>query len=241
MTARRSLYGHALGVITLDTAFPRIPGDVGNALTWPFPVQYRVAPGALVGRILGPEPDMSLLVPLLDAARELQTDGVRAITTSCGLLTVFQRELAAAVSVPVLTSALLQVPAVTRLLRPDQHVGVLTGVANDLTARHFAGAGWSLDELPVRVAGLGPDCVFNRVYNDAPIEADTEVLEAEVVEAALRLTHEHPDIGALVLECTNFVPFSHAIRAATGIPVFDLYTMVMQTYYATVGRDFSPR
>jgi hypothetical protein len=238
LTGGRTLYGHALGVIMLDTVFPRVPGDVGNALTWPFPVRYRIVPGARISRVIGPEPDSSLLEPLFDAARQLEADGVRAITTSCGLLAVFQRELAAAVSVPVLTSALLQVPLVAQLIRPDQRVGVLTARADQLTPRHFAFAGWSADEVRVRIGELAPDAVLHTVFTDDATEADTDVLEAELVAAATDLVHEHPDVAALVLECTNFVPFSQAIRAATGIPVFDLYTLVMQVYNATAGRDF---
>jgi hypothetical protein len=239
LTGGRTLYGHALGVIMLDTVFPRVPGDVGNALTWPFPVRYRVVPGARISRVIGPEPDMSLLEPLFDAARELEADGVRAITTSCGLLAMFQRELAGAVSVPVLTSALLQVPLVAQLIRPDQRVGVLTARAAELGARHFAFAGWSADEAPVRIGELPPDAVLHTVFTDDATEADTDMLEAELVAAATALVDKHPDVAALVLECTNFVPFSQAIRAATGMPVYDLYTLVMQVYNATAGRDFA--
>lgn len=238
VTGGRTLYGHALGVIMLDTTFPRVPGDVGNALTWPFPVLYRVVPGALISRVVGPEPDLSLLEPLLDAARGLEADGVRAITTSCGFLAIFQRELAAAVSVPVLTSALLQVPLVTQFLRPDQRVGVLTARADELTAAHFAFAGWSAAQAPVRIGELAPDAVLHSVFTDGAVEADTEVLEAELVAGATDLVRRHPDVGALVLECTNFVPFSQAIRAAVGRPVFDLYTLVIPAYLATVGQDF---
>ena len=238
LTGGRTLYGHVLGVIMLDTTFPRVPGDVGNALTWPFPVRYRIVPGALIARVTGPEPDVSLLEPLMDAARDLEADGVRAITTSCGLLAMFQRELVAAVSVPVLTSALLQVPLVAQLIRPGQQIGVLTARADELTARHFGFAGWSADEVPVQVGELAPDAVFHTVYTDDATEADVEVLEGEVVDAAARLVHEHPRVGALVLECTNFVPFGQAIRAAVGVPVFDLYTLVMQIYNATAGHDF---
>lgn len=238
VTGGRTLYGHALGVIMLDTTFPRVPGDVGNALTWPFPVRYRIVPGARVERVVGPEPDRSLLEPMIEAARELEADGVRAITTSCGFLASFQRELAAAVAVPVLTSALLQVPFVAQLIRPDQRVGVLTARAAELGPRHFAFAGWSPDEMPVRIGELPPDAALHNVFTDDATEADTDVLEAELVAAATRLTREHPDVGALVLECTNFVPFSQAIRAATRRPVFDLYTLVIPVFLATTGRDF---
>lgn len=239
VTGGRTLYGHALGVIMLDTTFPRVPGDVGNALTWPFPVLYRVVPGALISRVIGPEPDVSLLEPLLDAARGLEADGVRAITTSCGLLAVFQRELAAAVAVPMLTSALLQVPLVAQLIRPDQRVGVLTARADELAAAHFAFAGWSAAQAPVRIGELAPDAVLHSVFTDGATEADPDGLEAELVDAAERLVRTHPDVGALVLECTNFVPFSQAIRAATGLPVFDLYTLVLSVHGAAVGRGFS--
>ena len=140
----RTVYGQALGILMLDTRFPRPPGDVGNATTWPFPTQYRIVKGTDTSRIMGEAPDPTLLEPFLEAARDLELHGVRAITTSCGFLAVFQRELAAAVSVPVLTSSLLQVPIVSRLLRPDQKVGVLTERPH-LTERHFQGVGWSAD------------------------------------------------------------------------------------------------
>jgi hypothetical protein len=235
----RTLYGHALGILMLDTLAPRLPGDVGNALTWPFPVRYRIVKGADPSRIMGQQPDPSLLGPFLDAARELQAEGVRAITTSCGFLAVFQRELAAAVAVPVLTSALLQVPIAARMIRPDQKVGILTERPN-LTERHFEGVGWSSRDIPVVVRALPPDAVFPAVYIDDALEADTTVLERELVELASGLVYEHPEVGAIVLECTNFVPFSQAMRRPTGRPIFDLYTLVIQTYLATKGNDFPP-
>src|SRR5258707_8150985 len=96
----RTLYGIELGILMLDTRMPRIPGDVGNAETWPFPAHYIVVKGADTSRIMGKDPDPTLLAPFIDAARELEHLGVRAITTSCGFLAIFQRELQAAVGVP---------------------------------------------------------------------------------------------------------------------------------------------
>ncbi|MCC7370912.1 MAG: aspartate/glutamate racemase family protein [Chloroflexi bacterium] len=233
----RTVYGQALGILMLDTRFPRPPGDVGNALTWPFPTQYRIVKGAHQSRIMGSEPDPTLLTPFLEAARDLEAHGVGTITTSCGFLAAFHQELAAAVSVPVLTSSLLQVPLVSRLLRPDQKVGVLTERPH-LTERHFKGVGWSPETTPVVVASLPPDAVFPTVFIDNGLESDTAILEREMVTLAERVAREHPEVGAFVLECTNFVPYSQAMRRATGLPVYDLYTLVMQTYLATAGRDF---
>lgn len=234
----RTVYGQPLGILMLDTHFPRVPGDVGNARTWPFPVRYRVVESARSSRIMGSEPDPTLLEPFIAAARELEAEGVRMITTSCGFLAVFQRELAAAVSIPVLTSALLQVPLAARLLGPGRKVGVLTERGANLTDLHFAGVGFSQRELPVVVRGLPHEAVFPSVFIGDALEADVSVLEAEMIELARGLQREHPDVGAIVSECTNFVPFSQAMRDATGLPVFDLYTLVVQNYLALIGHSF---
>jgi len=233
----RTVYGQALGILMLDTRFPRPPGDVGNATTWPFPVQYQIVKGADPSRIMGREPDPTLLEPFVEAARALEAHGVRAITTSCGFLAVFQRELAAAVSIPVLTSSLLQVPLVARLIRPDQKVGILSEQPH-LTERHFEGVGWSSREVPVVVETLPPDAVFPTVFIGNSPESDTSILEREMVTLAERTVREHPDVGALVLECTNFVPYSQAMRRAAGVPIFDLYTLVMWATLGLEGRDF---
>jgi Asp/Glu/hydantoin racemase len=237
LTGGRTLYGLALGILMLDTRFPRLPGDVGNAETWPFAVHYSVVRGAQQDRIMGPTPDPTMLAPFVDAARELERLGVRAITTSCGFLAIFQRELQASVNVPVLTSALLQVPLVSRLLGPGKRVGVLTERPN-LTDRHFEGVGWSSREIPVVVAAMPEGAVFPTVFIDNKSEADEAILEREMIALATGCVRENPDVGALVLECTNFVPFANAMRRATGLPVYDLYTLVMQTYLGTIGRDF---
>ena len=226
-----------VGVLMLDTRFPRAPGDVGNATTWPFPVRYRIVEGAETGRIMGEEPDPTLLEPFIDAARELERDGVNLITTSCGFLSVFQQELAAAVSVPVLTSALAQVPLAASAIGRDQRVGILTERPN-LTERHFRSVGWSQADIDVTIMAMPQEAMFPRVFIDQTHEADPATLEREMVALASQLVREHPDVGAIVLECTNFVPFSQAMRRAAGLPIFDLYTLVMWGYRATAGTEF---
>ncbi len=233
----KTTYGQSLGILMLDTRFERIPGDVGNATTWPFPVRYKVVTGATSPRIMGREPDGALLAPFLSAARELEAEGVAAVTTSCGFLAAFQPQLAAAVDVPVLTSALLQVPLAARLIGPGRSVGILTERPN-LTEDHFRALGWSTDEISVVVRALPDNAVFPTIFIDGsgrPVEPT--LLEAELVDAARKLVGEAPAVGAIVLECTNFVPFSAAMREATGRPVFDLYTLVAGVHLATRRTD----
>jgi len=240
LSGGRTLYGLPVGILMLETRFPSPPGDVGNASTWPFPVRYRIVKGAESRVIIGD--GLKMLGPFTEAARELEADGVKMITTSCGFLAVAQRELQAAVRVPVLTSSLLQVPLAARLIRGDQRVAIITS-RDHLTERHFEGTGWSSKEIPVHVTVLPENAQMTEVYSsmvaEAPHpEADQEIIESDLVDAADRTLRDHPEVGAIVLECTNYVPYSAAIRRATGLPVFDLYTLVMQGYLATSGREF---
>lgn len=240
LSGGRTLYGLPVGILMLDTRFPRPPGDVGNATTWPFPVRYRIVKGAESRVVIGD--GLRMLGPFTEAARELEADGVKLITTSCGFLAVAQRELQAAVSVPVFTSSLLQVPLAARLIRPDQRVAIITS-RDHLTERHFEGTGWSSKDIPVHVIVLPQNAQMTSVYSSmvpeaARPEADQKILESDLVGAATRTVSEHAEVGAFVLECTNYVPYSAAIRRATGLPVFDLFTLVMQGYLATSGNEF---
>jgi hypothetical protein len=240
LSGGRTLYDLAVGILMLDTVFPRPVGDVGNAATWPFPVHYLVVRGADPSRIMGKDPDPTLLAPFIDGARELERLGVRAITTSCGFLAIFQRELQEAVSVPVLTSALLQVPLASRAIGPKRTVGILTERPN-LTERHFNGVGWSSRDVPVAVTAMRDGAYFPTVYIDNTPSSDPARLEEDMLECATRAVREHPDTGAFVMECTNFVPFSQAVRRATGLPVYDLYTLVTQVHGATGGGELGER
>ena len=212
-----------VGILMLDTNFPRIVGDVGNPATWPFPVRYKIVKGAHAEAIVRRLERERYLAAFVDAARELESSGVRCIITGCGFLVLFQDELAAAVRVPVLTSSLLQVPWVAARLRPDQKIGILTFEGPSLSPAHLRAA--QIDPSLVAVRGL-EGSAFHRTIVDDLRELDVERARADHATAARRLVDEYPEIAALVLECTNMPPYADAIRQATGLPVFDLTTMV---------------
>jgi Asp/Glu/hydantoin racemase len=223
-------YGFTVGILMLDTQFPRIPGDMGNATTFPFPVRYE--------RVSGADPDLvvrrgasGLLPAFVDGARRLEREGVGAITTNCGFLVKFQRELAQSVEVPVFTSSLLLVPLVHRLLPPGRRVGIMTVNAGSLTAEHLAGAGIGGD-IPIAVAGLETEKEFTRVLLGNQLVLDVDAARAEHVRVARRLVGEHPDVGAIVLECTNMPPYTADIQRQTGLPVFDIVSLVTMVHAA---------
>src|SRR5260370_25061131 len=120
----KTLYGARVGILMLETRFPRIPGDMGNAETWPFPVLYKVVPGASPSRVVCQRAE-GLLDEFLVSADELVRLGADGITTTCGFLSLYQREIAAHVGVPAATSSLMQIPFIERVLPPGKRVGVL--------------------------------------------------------------------------------------------------------------------
>ncbi len=231
-------YGFAVGVLLLDTRFPRVPGDIGNATTFPFPVRYHRVVGAtseqvVRGRAAG------LLEAFTEGAQTLEKEGVGAITTSCGFLVNFQHELAAAVRVPVFTSSLLLVPLVHRMLGPGRRVGILTVDASSLGREHLVGAGITA-EIPIAIAGLEGEKEFTRVLLADEPELDVDLAREEHVRAAERLVAEHPDVGAIVLECTNMPPYARDVQRATGLPVFDIVSLVTLVHGGIAG-GLAPR
>ena len=219
----KAIYGAPLGILMLEARFPRIPGDMGNALTWPFPVLYRVVRGASPERVVL-QGARGLLPDFLEAAAELVDLGAEAITTNCGFLSLFQREIAAHVRVPVATSALMQVPWVQAMLPPGQRVGVITVSAAALTPAHLEAAGVPMD---TPIVGTEGGREFYRVLiRGESQDMDVALAERDVVEAGRTLMRRHPQVGAIVLECTNMPPYAAALREAVGVPVFDIYSLV---------------
>lgn len=219
----KAIYGAPLGILMLEARFPRIAGDMGNATTWPFPVLYRVVKGASPERVVL-QGAIGLLDAFLAAAEELVSVGAEAISTNCGFLSLFQRELAAHVGVPVATSALLQVPWVQATLPPGQRVGVITVSAPSLTPRHLEAAGVPLD-TPI-IGTEGGREFFRVLVRGESQDMDVALAQADILQAGRTLVARHPDVGAIVLECTNMPPYAHALREALGLPVFDIYSMI---------------
>ena len=232
----KTIYGAPLGILMLEAKFPRIPGDMGNAATWPFPVLYRVVRGASPEKVVL-KGAAGLLPAFIDAAQDLVRLGAEAITTNCGFLSLFQQEIAGAVGVPVATSSLMQVPWVQATLPPGKRVGLVTVSGSTLTPAHLAGAGVPLD---TPVAGTENGREFFRVLIKAEKDdMDIALAEQDVVGAGKDLVASHPEIGAIVLECTNMPPYAAALQAAVGIPVYDIYSMITWFHAGLRPRVFS--
>ena len=218
----KSIYGASVGILMLDARFPRIPGDMGNAQSWPFPVHYKVVRGASPDLVVRQGAE-GMLGHFIDAARELVADGVDGVTTNCGFLSLFQNDLAKALPVPVITSSLMQVEMVNRILPEAKRAGILTISASTLTDDHLARANVPAG-TPIGSTEGGQE--FSRVILGNHEALDVDLARAENVAAAKDLVAAHPDLGAIVLECTNMCPYAHDIQQETGLPVFSMIDLV---------------
>ncbi|MFA3916763.1 aspartate/glutamate racemase family protein [Ruegeria hyattellae] len=224
----QNICGASIGVLCLESYFPKPPGHIKNPSSLPFPVLYEMIDGVTVPTLLNnPTPD--LLAPFIKGAQRLEAEGVRAITGSCGFLALFQKELAAAVSVPVFASSLIQVPLAFHMTGASAPVGILTADASALTPRHFEGVG--AEGIPVAVKGLEETREFAEVIlRNIRTRMDTDLIETEVLDAARNLKREAPEIRSLVLECTDLPPYAAGIQQELNLPVFDLTTLAQMAH-----------
>jgi Asp/Glu/hydantoin racemase len=222
VTGGKAVYGAAVGILMLEARFPRIPGDVGNAATWPFPVLYKVVRGASPDRVVRRRAE-GLLEAFVAGGRDLVAEGADGIVTNCGFLSLLQQDLAAACRVPVATSSLMQAPTIERLLPPGRRVGILTVAEANLTPEHLAAAGVALD---TPIVGTDGGREFTRVLLGNELELDLAAAERDILEAGDRLVARHPEVGAVLLECTNMCPHARALRDHLGLPVFDMVGFV---------------
>lgn len=228
----RSWDGQPIGILILDAAYPCVPGNVGNATTFPFPVRYKEIRGSSIERLLN-ERDPELLKPFIEGARELEAEGVRAITGACGFMALFQKQVAAAVNVPVFLSSLLQVPFIHQTLKPGAKIGVITANAGCLTQEHFENVGITKN-MPLAIYGMEEQDEFRTSVLEEKGTMDSALVEREVTGVAEKMLAENPDIGAVLLECSDLPPYAHAVHRATGLPVYDFITMIRHVHSALV-------
>lgn len=211
-----------LGILELENETLKHPGGLSVPGTFQFPVRCLTVPGASVRAVVGG--DQSVKEAYIHGARRLESEGVAAIIANCGFSSLFQAEVAAAVSIPVALSSLLLVPLVAKMLPPGRRVGVLTYDAGKLTENHFAAAGWSPKDIEVSIAGIEGSETWRELAKEAP-DLALPVLVRDVLTATKVLLKRDPAIATLVFECAGFPIAAEAVRRETGLPVADYVGM----------------
>jgi hypothetical protein len=237
-------YGMGLGIIILDDVYPGFPGDVRNASAFPFPVQYEIVEGVDIWALVHEEDKSPCLEPIQRAAKKLESMGCRAIAAECGYFAYFQKEIAGYVDVPVFMSSLLQVPFAQQLIGPDKVVGILAARKEQLLPVHLENVGIQPGSNYV-IAGAEDDgrCPEFESLWYAPVrpevpESHYDKAEKDFVEVAVDFYNAHPNMGAMMLECTGMQPFARAIQREIDIPIFSWGTLLDYAYSVVVHRDY---
>jgi hypothetical protein len=208
-----------LGILMLDTRFPRIEGDIGNPASFDFPVIFRTMQGIGSADAVAAHPDRPrVLAALKTNAEALTAQGAAGLSTSCGFLALYQKKLEALSPVPVATSALLLIKTLK-----GKKVGVITASAANLTPAHFE----AVDAPPdTPVEGLPPDGSFAATFLRNGLTLDRAAVEREAIAAGRTLLAKHPGLDTVVLECTNLPPYKDALKQAVGVPVYDVLDLL---------------
>ncbi|MDX8533278.1 aspartate/glutamate racemase family protein [Mesorhizobium sp. VK25A] len=225
-------YGHEIGILLIACSNPFPPGDVGNASSYRYPVLYETIRSVTIGSLIN-EGDRSMAGDVIAAALRLQDMGVKAITSDCGYMLHFQDEVAAALKVPVMLSSLLQLPLIASTLAPHASVGIICANASRLT-QPLLSLAYPNPTRAVHIVGMEDAPAFRSAILDEEGALDTDAVEAEIVERAKDLVAQHPEVGAILLECSNLPPYAAAVQRATGRHVFDFLTMI--DFFQAAGR-----
>lgn len=224
--------GYAIGIIAVNLIYPKIPGNVANASTYDFPVLYREVEFEIERLFTG---DLEIEKQIIDAARWLEAQGVRAIVGACGYFAHFQKSVSETVSVPVLMSSLCQLPLIKTATAPSKRILVLAASGDDLDDDLLSQIGSDSSRLLVHNIGSLPEF--------APIRwggttLDNGALKSALVAEISRVLSENDDIGAILLECSDLPPYAKAIQASSGLPVFDFNTMINMLYNAVSQKTY---
>jgi len=224
-------YGEAIGILLLDSEAPFIPGDVANASTYDFPVRFQRVEGLTVAQMMNR--DKAGLKKVIEAGKALQREGVRAITSDCGFMALFQKELRNELEIPVFLSSLLQITFLQQIIPRDRRIGIITANGESLDDEVLKACG-IIDKKNLVIAGLETEKHFSSAFLLEEGTLDVNAVEREVVEKALNLKKLHPEVGAILMECSVLPPYGKAVQEATGLPVFDFVTMIRYVFSALV-------
>ena len=235
MLKGQAVAGCAIGILVLDLWYPYLPGNVANGSTFDFPVLFKILKGSTGKRINAADP--ALLEMAIQGGKELEQQGVRAIVGACGYFANYQEEAARRLYVPAFLSSVLQVPVIMRGLKSDQKVGVICAYDHAFTPTLLGQCG--VDDISRVVVTGAQDCPEFRNLIENTGHFNSRKLELEVVGLARELVRKNPDVGAILLECSDMPPYAWAIQNEVRLPVFDFISLINWVYYGVVRRPFA--
>lgn len=229
----RYISGHSIGIIAVDLKYPKLPGNVVNATTFEYPVLYKKVEFE-IEKLLKGDPEIETII--INAAKDLEKDGVRAVIGACGFFANFQKSVAESIDIPAYLSSLIQIPMIKTGLKTSQKVGVLTASVDNITEDTLRNVGASMDDCILM--GIEFEDGFTPIREDLR-NMDNTLMCDTVVKAAIEMVNEHPEIGAILLECSDMPPYAHEIQKHLNLPVFDYITLINWVNQAVVKKPYN--
>ncbi len=218
-------YGHQVGMLLLNLVETHVPGDTANALTYKYPVLFKVVEDMHVEKVAAGDP--SIEAAIVAAAKELENNKVKVITSNCGFMVHYQDAVRAVVNIPVFMSSLLQLPMIARSISSNQKIAILTAFKQKLTPQVLSLAGLP-DSVEVVTSSIETTPEF---LNMADENLDTDEFQKRLEEAAAKLFTEHSNIGALLFECAVFTPYAAPLQRKFNVPVYDFVSLIDYAWY----------
>lgn len=214
-----------LGVIRLDYDYPPAPGDIDHPASFGYDVFYRVVPGLTFSICQSGKMTKQVEDNFVEAIKFLVGKGVSLITGDCGFMMYFQQLARRHAAIPISMSSLAQLPAVVCGYSKYELIAIMTANGETLRPmRNLIKDECGVDPEERRFIMVGCEKVpgFDAVAEGGKV--NVQYVTPGMVELAKKTLLEHPKIRCFLLECTELPPYSDAIRAATGLPVYDAIT-----------------
>jgi hypothetical protein len=236
----RNVSGVTIGLVQFRANLPMMPGNMGNATTFDFPMLYREMNSDNVLDVMAITPVQNFTDGVVEAAKWLELQGVSAIMGNCGFFGHYQKVVQEQIDTPFFSSSLMMLPMIVRSLPRNKKVGVLTANGPLLSSGPaMENCGLSPEDKANRVVveGCGEDKEFAAAmactggYNAALFEAD-------VLSGIKRLMKKDKDICVIMLECTELSPHAVAVQKMVNMPVWDYTSLTKWIYSGCVRRPF---
>ena len=228
-------YDLPIGILCLESQFPKLRGHLRNPISFSFPTVTRVVEGVDIPCLLF-NPTLDLVEPFIKVAKQLEEDGVQAISGSCGFMARFQGIIASELKIPVILSSLVQIPMIRIMHGKNAKIGVLTASSNALTVDHFDNCGTCMDDVIIH--GME----HNTEFRETILEGKRNYFDIDALRGIVGTAKNFVNkkqLDALVLECTDLSVFSHDIQKKIEKPIYDINSLIEFTYSVVCRKQYS--
>ena len=237
MCDHQQMSGYSVGIVYIEDVFyPMVPGNVVNAYTYDFPVRMRGVPDLDIDTLFRRDPVIGDKIIEL-ANYMIEKEGIRALCSACGFFGNFHAQVADALDIPVALSSLVQIRWIRAVIKPGQKIGILTADKSSFTDVLLENVGVT-DKSDLIIGDLRHGEHFSAILEYRG-EFNNKCVKEEVVAAALELQKQEPNLGAILLECSDMPPSAYAVQHATQLPVWDFITLIKWLHNGTTQKPYT--